>query len=251
MQPRSLGITTNAILLDRRWDDIKDSITSVNISLDTLDEAKFVKLTRRKGLGKVLRGIERTGGWSGKVKLNCVVMKGFNDKEEDFRSFLNFQKSTGNDFDVRFIEWMPFDGTGWGESFVPFRGQVETIERAMGEKLVEVASDDFNDTTRWFRLQSAPESGGRIGFITSMSENFCSTCNRVRVTSDGSLKVCLFDGTEVSLRDAMRDGRDNDDLMQIVNGALGNKKEKFAGADDMIDLAARVKGNRHMTAIGG
>eukprot|EP00520_Triparma_pacifica_P001795 CAMPEP_0118639752 /NCGR_PEP_ID=MMETSP0785-20121206/4391_1 /TAXON_ID=91992 /ORGANISM="Bolidomonas pacifica, Strain CCMP 1866" /LENGTH=295 /DNA_ID=CAMNT_0006531101 /DNA_START=45 /DNA_END=929 /DNA_ORIENTATION=- len=116
--PKSIGITTNAILLDRRWDDIKSNLSSVNVSLDTLDDVKFQRLTRRTGLKKVLRGIERTEDWDGKVKLNCVVMKGFNDGVDDFKNFLQFQKDMGYRFDIRFIEWMPFDGTSWGANFV-------------------------------------------------------------------------------------------------------------------------------------
>jgi len=250
--PQSVGITTNAILLNRRWDDIKDHLTSVNISLDTLNNEKFKGLTRRDGLSKVIKGIERTEGWDGKVKLNCVVMKGFNAGAQDFKEFLDFQKEMGHRFDVRFIEWMPFDGTSWGENFVSFETQTERIQEATGEELVKVESEDRNDTTKWYRLGGREEGGGgRIGFITSMSNNFCGTCNRIRITSDGSLKVCLFDGTEVSLRDAMRDGVGNEDLARIVRGALGNKKFKFGGAEDMMELSERVKENRHMTAIGG
>jgi len=147
---------------------------------------------------------------------------------------------------------MPFDGTSWGENFVSFETQTERIQEATGEELVKVESEDRNDTTKWYRLGGREEGGGgRIGFITSMSNNFCGTCNRIRITSDGSLKVCLFDGTEVSLRDAMRDGVGNEDLARIVRGALGNKKFKFGGAEDMMELSERVKENRHMTAIGG
>jgi len=94
--PQSVGITTNAILLNRRWDDIKDHLTSVNISLDTLNNEKFKGLTRRDGLSKVIKGIERTEGWDGKVKLNCVVMKGFNAGAQDFKEFLDFQKEMGH-----------------------------------------------------------------------------------------------------------------------------------------------------------
>ena len=253
--PSSIGITTNAVLLDKRWEDLKDVLTSVNVSLDTLDDKKFEMLTRRTGLSKVLRGIERTEGWDGKVKLNCVVMKGFNDEKEDFKEFLEFQRDMGYRFDVRFIEWMPFDGTSWGENFVSADTMMDRIKEGMGKELEGVGSEDRNDTTKWYKLAGDEEEreggGGRIGFITSMSDNFCSTCNRIRITSDGSLKVCLFDGTEVSVRDAIRDGVGDEELARIFRGALGEKKFKFGGAEDMQELAERVKGNRHMTAIGG
>jgi GTP 3',8-cyclase / cyclic pyranopterin monophosphate synthase len=137
---------------------------------------------------------------------------------------------------------MPFDGNRWKTSkMVPYKELIDAIERELGP--MEKLKDDPNDTTKSFQV---PGYKGRVGFITSMSDHFCGTCNRLRVTADGNLKVCLFGNSEVSLRDMMRAGADDDTLEEIISAAVKRKKKAHAGMDALAKLP-----NRPMILIGG
>ncbi|GMH99887.1 hypothetical protein TrVE_jg6087 [Triparma verrucosa] len=237
----SIGITTNGVLLSRHWPSVSRYISSVNVSLDTVNPEKFNLLTRRKGLNRVMDAV-KLASESHRVKVNCVVMRGFNDGVEDFEGILKFCEEAG--VECRFIEWMPFSGNNFDGKFVSMSEMKSKI--ALTGRSITPVETFKTDTTKWVETE-----GGKVGFISSMSENFCEGCNRVRITCDGNLKVCLFDGTEVSLRDALRAGVSDTELGWIMDNALGRKHFKFAGAEDMHQLAERVKGNRPMTAIGG
>ena len=144
------------------------------------------------------------------VKINCVVMRKFNEEElADFVAMTEHKP-----VDIRFIEYMPFDGNQWKDSkFVPYKEMIEIIKKRFPtlEKVVEASS---NETAKAWKV---PGFVGQIGFITSMSDHFCDTCNRLRITADGNLKVCLFGSTEVSLRDAIRKGKNKFSLMFLIN----------------------------------
>jgi cyclic pyranopterin phosphate synthase len=238
-----LGITTNGITLSKHLDQlIAAGLTHVNISLDTLQEKKFEEITRRKGFSHVLQSISDacTKLPSGRVKINCVVMRGINDDE--LERFIDFARDLP--IDVRFIEWMPFNENGWNRNrFISYKDMLTALSSANLQRI----SDSPNDTTKWYR---ASDNQGRVGFITSMSQHFCGTCNRLRVTADGQLKVCLFGSNEVSLRDALRSNVSDDDLMYIVWAALQNKHFALGGhgSADGISLA---NDNRPMILIGG
>ncbi|GMH72482.1 hypothetical protein TL16_g05926 [Triparma laevis f. inornata] len=174
-----IGLTTNGILLSKKWDGIKDYIKSVNISLDTVDEEKFERLTRRRGRERVMDSISLASK-THRVKINCVVMRGFNDSVTDFDQILSFCEA--NSVECRFIEWMPFSGNNFDGKFVSMKEMKETI-RKTGREIDDVETF-FSDTTKWGETER-----GRVGFISSMSENFCGGCNRIRVTCDGNLKV--------------------------------------------------------------
>ncbi len=257
----SVGITTNGITLSRHLPSLVDAgMTHANISLDTLDESKFEEITRRKGLNKVLKAIEDACAVlpRGHVKINCVVMKGFNDNE--LRDFVELSKDLP--VDVRFIEWMPFNDNGWNNdrflSYASMMNRIVSDDNGDGENIVSSMKGlrpfdlqrlvhGENDTTKC--LQAAGHQG-RLGFITSMTEHFCGTCNRVRITADGQLKVCLFGSAEVSLRDAMREGASDTDLALIVRAAL--QKKKFAlGGHGNAEGIKKANNNRPMTLIGG
>ncbi len=249
LEPKGIGITTNGITLSRHITDlVENGLTNVNISIDTLDSKRFAAITRRDALHKVIRGVKSAAnamsGGVGSIKINCVVQRGVNDSLEDFQSFLEFQRD--NPVDIRFIEYMPFNSNEWaeGEKFVPL---VEMLSKLSTLAPVAPLPSAPNDTTRWYSSGNV----GRIGIIASMSNPFCGTCNRIRITGDGSLKVCLFSNSEVSLRDAMRDGVSDRELEGIVRGVLAGKKWAFDGAHDMFDLAEKSSGNRPMTTIGG
>eukprot|EP00795_Rhopilema_esculentum_P013525 gene13525-4407_t len=217
-----LGMTTNGITLSKGLDALKKAgLTHLNVSLDTLVPAKFEFITRRKGWNRVMEGIEKALelGFN-PVKINCVVMNGLNEDE-----VCNFVRLTENkNIDVRFIEYMPFDGNKWNYSkFVPYQKMLEQI--AVEFPSIKRLNDHPNDTSKAYYV---PGMAGTIGFITSMSEHFCGSCNRLRITADGNLKVCLFGNAEVSLRDAVRSGMSDESLLEIIGAAVGRKKKQHA-----------------------
>lgn len=270
-----VGITTNGVSLSRQIDTLVEAgLTGVNISLDTLSADRFMDITRRNGLDKVMRAIGDSihafrnrygdvrlgpnGSGGSRVKINCVVMKGVNDDElSDFVRMGN--DMFGGDVDIRFIEWMPFNDNSWSTSkFVSYTDMMDKM-RTEGTSLERIG-DGPNDTTKWWRVQTSlqgSERSSRIGFITSMSEHFCSSCNRLRITADGKIKVCLFGSNEkeVSLRDIMRKHHENgiaeeEELGKVIYAAV--QKKKFAlGGHGSAESIAQAADNRPMTLIGG
>ena len=198
---RTIAITTNGIVLSRKLDSLLAAgLTHVNLSLDTLDPLKFELIARRRGHDRVLEAIDHClAAQLSSVKINCVVMRGINDEEVvDFVALTKYK-----DVEVRFIEYMPFDGNKWSEKrFVSYATMLEKIKSRYPD--IVMLPSQPNEVSKTYQV---PGHRGRIGFITSMSEHFCSSCNRLRVTADGQLKVCLFDNKEVSLRDALRGGK--------------------------------------------
>uniref|UniRef100_A0A7S2MHL8 Molybdenum cofactor biosynthesis protein A-like twitch domain-containing protein n=2 Tax=Octactis speculum TaxID=3111310 RepID=A0A7S2MHL8_9STRA len=168
-------------------------------------------------------------------------MKGTND--EELSDFVAMTKNVP--LDVRFIEWMPFDKNAWNDTQFMSRGEMLEVLRADGVELQRV-SDAPNDTTKWYR----PEGGsvGRVGFITSMSDHFCGSCNRVRLTADGKLKACLFGNGEFDLRGPLRSG-DESMLSRAIGSAVQGKHFKLGGHEDMYAIS--VSENRPMILIGG
>ncbi|ETV93960.1 molybdenum cofactor biosynthesis protein A [Aphanomyces invadans] len=238
----SLGITTNGLSLSKHLAALCAVPARLNISLDTLNEAKFAKITRRKGFQRVWAAIEAAVAASPvQVKLNCVVMRDFNlDEIVDF-----VRLTTTLNVDVRFIEWMPFDQNRWNDqTFVPFAEMLSQLHAEF--PVIEPLENHLNDTSKSFRL---PDSPGQFSFITSMSEHFCGGCNRLRITADGNLKVCLFGNAEVSLRDAMRHGYSDDDLLLVIQAAVKRKKYALGGHQNMHGIAKAQ--NRPMILIGG
>ncbi|KAG6943307.1 hypothetical protein JG687_00018551, partial [Phytophthora cactorum] len=239
----SVGITTNGITLQKKLLALQQAgVDRLNVSLDTLKPDKFAHITRRQGFTRVMNSIleAQTLGFS-PLKINCVVQRRFNlDEVVDFVAF-----TEKHAVDVRFIEWMPFDSNRWNdETFVPFKEMMGLIQAEF--PLVEKLPDGTNDTSKAFHV---PGFKGQFGFITSMSEHFCGSCNRLRLTADGNLKVCLFGNTEVSLRDAMRYNIADNDIRDIVDVAVKRKKFALGGHGDMYGLS-KAK-NRPMVLIGG
>nr|GAT57470.1 predicted protein [Mycena chlorophos] len=194
---KSIGMTSNGIALHRKLPEfVRNGLTHLNLSLDTLDEFRFEIMTRRRGFQAVLKALDTALEYLPYVKLNVVVVKGLNDSE-----VLDFVEMTKDrPIFVRFIEFMPFTGNKWdAEKMVPSAELLKRISER--HPLIERASDELNDTARTWKI---PGYVGNLGFISSMSDHFCATCNRLRITADGQIKVCLFDAKEVSLRDYMR-----------------------------------------------
>lgn len=128
---------------------------------------------------------------------------------------------------MRFIEYMPFDGNKWNtQKMVPFKEMLKIIGRSYPIESIHRLVDDPNDTSKAFKINGYT---GQFGFITSMSEHFCNTCNRIRMTADGNLKVCLFGNAEVSLRDALRADTSEEEMNVLIGNAIRNKKAKHAG----------------------
>jgi len=235
---RALAMTTNGLLLSARLDALKKGgLTHLNISLDTLRPDRFDSITRRKGHGTVLTAIDDALAAGYEPKVNCVVLRGFNDDE-----LIDFVALTRDrPLHIRFIEYMPFDGNEWSVGkFMPYAEALEVIEAEI--PLVRL-SDGPHETAKTYR---AAGHAGTIGFISSMSDDFCSGCNRLRITADGHLKVCLFGRAEISLRDAMRAGATDAEITQLVRDAVARKKAAHAG---MLALAEMP--NRPMILIGG
>ncbi|KAG0198392.1 Molybdenum cofactor synthesis protein 1 [Mortierella sp. GBA30] len=237
---KTIAMTSNGIALKRKLPNLVASgMNLLNLSLDTLDRFKFELMTRRKGFERVMETIDDALALGmDPVKVNCVVMRGTNDKEVlDFVEFTRNKK-----VDVRFIEYMPFGGNKWKENkLVPYQELIENI-RAVHPTFKKLV-DDPNDTSKAYHV---PGFAGQVGFITSMSDHFCGTCNRLRITADGNLKVCLFGNTEVSLRDMMRQGKTDEELREVIEMAVKNKKKQHAGMSNLVNMK-----NRPMILIGG
>ncbi|XP_065174806.1 molybdenum cofactor biosynthesis protein 1-like isoform X2 [Sycon ciliatum] len=236
----TVSMTTNGLTLWRHAAALKKAgLGQVNISLDTLQPAKFEFVTRRRGWDRVMKSLNEciSVGFD-PVKVNCVVMNGLN--EDEVLDFVAFTEE--KPVDIRFIEYMPFDGNKWNKKkFLSYADMLSSIKSRWPN--LERLSDSANDTSKAYQV---PGFVGKIGFITSMSEHFCGTCNRVRLTADGNFKVCLFGNSEVSLRDAIREGASDDDLLQVIGAAVKRKKARHAG---MFNIA-KMK-NRPMILIGG
>lgn len=237
---KTLAMTTNGIVLARRLPKLKEcGLTAINISLDTLVPAKFEFMTRRKGLEKVMESINAAIdlGYN-PVKVNCVIMRGFNDDE-----ICNFVELTREKpINIRFIEFMPFDGNVWNvKKLVPYSEILQTV--AKNFTTLARLGDHPTETAKNFRIDGHQ---GTVSFITSMTEHFCAGCNRLRLLADGNFKVCLFGPSEVSLRDPLRHGADDNELREIIGAAVRRKKASHAG---MFDIAKTA--NRPMIHIGG
>ncbi|KAM9978223.1 hypothetical protein ACTFIY_011968 [Dictyostelium cf. discoideum] len=237
-----IGITTNGILLSRKLDRLhKAGVNLLNISLDTLDSDKFTLITRRLGWDRVFQSIDNALKLDNiKVKVNCVIMKGLNDME-----ICDFVEMTRDkSVEIRFIEYMPFDGNLWSDKkFLSYTDMIKIIhEKYPTFKKYTIEEEEPNNTSKTYHV---PGFKGKVGFITSMSEHFCSSCNRLRITADGNLKVCLFGNTEVNLRDRIRDGASDQQLLEIINAAVLKKKASHAG---MYEIAQNK--NRPMILIG-
>lgn len=181
-------------------------------------------MSRRKGWPLVMDGIKRALDVNfDSVKLNCVVMRNYNDDELVDFCKLAFQ----HPIDIRFIEFMPFHGNKWrSDTLVSFD---EMLGRAYNEYPALERMKSRETAHETCKIYKDPNMLGSIGFITSMTNNFCSGCNRLRLTADGQLRVCLFDHRETSLRDLLRNGASDSELIVAIQLTLAKKKRQHAG----------------------
>lgn len=244
---KELCITTNGIALHRKLEMmVQAGLTNINLSLDTLDPFQYTLMTRRNGLETVMKVIDKIfslkrEGFRIRFKINCVVMRGVNDREIDPFAEL----ASKEDVEIRFIEYMPFDGNKWAKGkMITYMEMLSRIRQKYPD--IQRVSNERGDTSKTYRI---PGFVGKLGFITSMTENFCSTCNRLRITSDGNLKVCLFGNNEVSLRDIMREYNDGKPIGEDSLGKLDYRIASPVGTSTR-EVVTRDPGSRLLEAIG-
>eukprot|EP00286_Rhodomonas_abbreviata_P016415 CAMPEP_0181331940 /NCGR_PEP_ID=MMETSP1101-20121128/24803_1 /TAXON_ID=46948 /ORGANISM="Rhodomonas abbreviata, Strain Caron Lab Isolate" /LENGTH=412 /DNA_ID=CAMNT_0023441501 /DNA_START=195 /DNA_END=1433 /DNA_ORIENTATION=- len=248
---QSIGITTNGLTLSKQLPAlIHAGLDGINMSLDTLVPQKFLFITRRNGfkmaqasLDAALAAKDDPSSPLKTLKINCVVMRGQN--EDELADFVALTEHSS--LDVRFIEYMPFDGNQWRDSkFMAYDEMLTVIRRRFPHIQRTHHADKPNDTSKAWRV---PGFKGTVGFITSMSKHFCGTCNRLRLTADGSIKVCLFGSEEVSLRDMLRGGASDEELAGLTHRAVWGKHYAHGGKGGMHGIAASP--DRPMIKIGG
>jgi cyclic pyranopterin phosphate synthase len=214
-------LTTNGIHLARRARALRDAgLSGVNVSLDAAECGSFERLTRKNGLGKVLAGLEAAQAAGLKAKLNAVVLRGWN--EDQIVPLARLAQKDG--IQVRFIEFMPYHGNGWGrDQFMPAAEILRTIQEGLGTELEEVPrTGQPEGPARVFRIAS---SGGQVGVISTLSDGFCDQCNRVRLTSRGELMACLFGKQAVDLVHPLRQHASHEDLVHLIRQALSEKSD--------------------------
>ena len=241
----NLSITTNGILIPNFIETFKEAgIKTVNVSIDSLVKDKFNAITRREYFDIVQKNIDLLLQENFNVKLNVVLIKSFNDNE--IIDFINLTKS--KNIQVRFIEFMPFSGNQWDKSkLVSYAEIMETIQSEFKFTQIERLQDAPNDTAKNFKIHSHL---GSFAIISSVTNPFCSTCNRIRLTADGKLKNCLFSNSETPLLEILRSG---ESILPLIHQNLISKMAVRAGMDDDLKFQnpELFSQNRSMIAIGG
>ena len=236
---RSLLMTTNGMTLRRKARNYQQlGLNGLNISLDTLKAGRFQKITRRDGFAETMHGIEAalSAGFDS-VKINVVVMAGVN--EDEILDFVHFVRD--KPLNVRFIEFMPFKNNEWREGKMISYAEIRTqIERHYPLRPIR---QEAGDVAKDFAIEGFR---GTVSFITSMTDSFCGTCNRLRLTAEGSIKPCLFSHAEVSLREDLRSGVPDRIIAGKIRQAVLLKQEGHAAMRDLPGLE-----NRSMIQIGG
>jgi cyclic pyranopterin phosphate synthase len=238
---RDVGLTTNGILLADHARALHDAgLRRLNVSLDTLDPARFRELTRRDGLEKVIEGIleaKRVGFEP--VKVNAVSIRGVT--EEAVLPLAHFAREHG--LEMRFIEYMPIGADQWERDKVYFAHEIlEQIERHVAPL---APAKDYDPRAPAMDFDYA-DGGGRVGIIASISRPFCLRCNRVRLTADGKLRNCLFAIDEADVKSLLRGGASDEEIATVIRR---NVADKWEGHE--INTARFIKPLRTMHAIGG
>lgn len=239
--PIKIGITTNGLLLDKYLDSIKKAdISSVNISIDSLNKEKFNQIVQRNHFEKVWENILLCIKEGIHVKLNIVLMKGINDDE--ILNFVNLTKDLP--IHVRFIEFMPFFQNNWDKDRVLSNDLV--LNQIKDNFSLFKLTDGENDTDKKFGIFG---HSGTISFISTLSDSFCSTCNRMRITADGKMKNCLFGKDEFDIIKPLRNG---ENIVSLIEMAIFKKHQKLGGQfEDYNSLKPEYLENRSMIKIGG
>jgi GTP 3',8-cyclase len=236
-----LSLTTNGVLLDRFAGPLVDAgLERLNVSLDSLSHVRFTEITRRDALDRVLAGLEAAEQYAElrPIKVNCVAIRGFTEEEVPALAELARRKP----YVVRFIEFMPLDAEErWSGDDVLTGAEIRALieERWPLEEIPAKPSS----TARRFRFA---DGAGEIGFVNPVSEPFCSSCDRIRLTADGQLRTCLFSRREWDLKTPLRDGASDSELAELIRWAVAHKELKHK-----INDPGFVRASRSMSQIGG
>jgi cyclic pyranopterin phosphate synthase len=236
-----IALTTNGYFLTEQAVDLYNAgLKRITVSMDSLDAPKFAEVTRRDYFDKVWTGLDLLQTLPiGPIKINVVLMRGVNEVE--IEKFVKLARA--KPFIIRFIEYMPIGaGDGWDYSkVVPTREIIKRIEEYF-PRLVPVEYHGAQPADR-FKFE---DGKGELGFISSVSEPFCSHCNRIRITSDGKLRTCLFSVHETDLKSMMRSGKNDEAISEAIVAAVWKKEEGH-----LINQPGFVKPERTMSQIGG
>jgi cyclic pyranopterin phosphate synthase len=239
---RDLSLTTNGVLLDRLAGPlVAAGLRRINVSLDSLNHVRFAELTRRDALDQVLRGLEEIERYPElrPIKVNCVAIKGFTEEEVPALAALARRKP----YVVRFIEFMPLDADEvWRDDQVLAGAEIRALIEEHVGPLVELPSKPSSTAKRY----AFADGIGEIGFVNPVSEPFCSTCDRIRLTADGQLRTCLFSRREWDLKTPLREGASDDELAALIRNAVAHKELKHR-----INEPGFVRASRSMSQIGG
>ena len=238
---REISVTTNGYLLERDAEALVGAgVDRFNVSVDSLARDAFFKITRRDALAQVMRGLEAVAAFPevGPIKVNAIAMRDFT--EHEVLRFCELARST--DYQVRFIEFMPLDADDeWKPEAVLTGAEIRAIAESAYE--LEPLPREPHATARVYRFT---DGVGEIGFVNPVSEPFCADCNRIRITSDGKLRTCLFSIPETELRDPLRSGASDDELEALIRDAVWRKELKHR-----INEPGFRRPPRSMSQIGG
>jgi cyclic pyranopterin phosphate synthase len=237
-----LSLTTNGVLLDRLARPLVEAgLRRVNVSLDSLNHVRFAEITRRDALDRVLAGLAEAERHPElrPIKVNCVAIKGFTETEVPALAELARRKP----YVVRFIEFMPLDADqAWREDEVLTGAEIRALIEDAHGPLVELPAK-ASSTARRFAFA---DGRGEIGFVNPVSEPFCSSCDRIRLTADGQLRTCLFSRREWDLKTPLRNGASDAELEALLRHAVAHKELKHR-----INEPGFVRASRSMSQIGG
>jgi molybdenum cofactor biosynthesis protein A len=240
-----LSITTNAVLVHKYIDALKDSgIKSINVSLDTLNREKFSQITRRNEFERVYQNILLLIREGFQVKINSVLIKDFN--EDEIIDFIELTKK--HPITIRFIEFMPFNGNKWDMSkLVSYAQVIDRVHAKYSKELIQRLQDAPNDTSKNYKVMGYQ---GSFSVISSVTNPFCDSCNRIRLTANGRLKNCLFSDGEEDLLTPLRNGKEIEPMIyKLIQG-----KKKIRNGMETIESFQEPEShnqNRSMIAIGG
>jgi cyclic pyranopterin phosphate synthase len=241
--PIELSITSNAVIIDKHINVLKSNgVKNINISLDSLDREKFKHITRRDNFEKVYKNILLLVKEGFNVKVNAVLMKDFNDNE--IIDFIEFTKDLPISF--RFIEFMPFDGNKWDASkMVSYKEIMDCVNAAFSKDNIERLQDAPNDTAKNYKIKGYK---GSFAIISSVTNPFCDSCNRLRLTANGQLKNCLFSAKESDLLTTLRQGKS---IEPIIQKAVQGKLKMRGGMNTIEKLQNPQLHTKNRSAIGG
>src|SRR5882762_6570380 len=239
---RSLSLTTNGILLKQQARALAEAgLNRINVSLDSLVREKFAQLTRRDQLDRVLQGLEELEKYPSihPIKVNAVAIRGYS--EEEALDFVDLARRKA--YVMRWIEFMPLDADQiWRKEDILSGSEIKAIIEATHGPLVQI----YGDPSETARRYTFSDGIGEVGFINPVSEPFCSTCDRIRLTADGQLRTCLFATEETDLRAVLRSDATDEDLASTIRNAVWHKELKHYIGDKRFKRA-----NRSMSMIGG